>query len=218
MYTGCNGYETKLTRPTGNVNDYFGVSISGTNDTVVVGAWASDTVALDAGSAFIFTRSTMNGNTTWIPHTELNATGQQGGDFFGLCVGISGDTIVVGAYRHYNQAVRTGSAYIFIRDILTGVWTQEAELFASNGAADDYFGYSCGISGDTVVVGAWQYSGKKGAAYTYVRSKNGSWTEQGILLASDGATNDYFGRVVAVSGDLVVVGDRNHGDNGMCFC
>ena len=45
----------------------------------------------------------------------------------------------------------------------------------------------------------------QGAAYVYVRSGT-SWTQQAQLAASDGATVDYFGRSLAISGDTIVVG------------
>ena len=35
-----------------------------------------------------------------------------------------------------------------------GAWTQQAKLTASDAAADDLFGYSVAVSGDTAVVGA----------------------------------------------------------------
>ena len=35
-----------------------------------------------------------------------------------------------------------------------GVWSEQAKLTASDGAAGDYFGYSVSIDGDTAVIGA----------------------------------------------------------------
>jgi hypothetical protein len=48
-----------------------------------------------------------------------------------------------------------GSAYVFVKP--AGGWanmTETAKLTASDGAANDFFGNSVAISGDTVVVGA----------------------------------------------------------------
>ena len=85
-------------------------------------------------------------------------------DEFGWSVGISGDTVVVGALNEDgagtgvdppddNNANASGAAYVFVRD--GEDWTQQAYLKASNTGAEDLFGISAGISGDTVVVGAW---------------------------------------------------------------
>ena len=46
-----------------------------------------------------------------------------------------------------------GSAYVFTRSGTT--WTQQAKLTASDGAADDCFGDSVALSGDTALVGAY---------------------------------------------------------------
>lgn len=48
--------------------------------------------------------------------------------------------------------------------------TQQAKLTASDGAADDAFGVSVSLDGDTVVVGAWADDDKgatSGSAYVY---------------------------------------------------
>ena len=67
-------------------------------------------------------------------------------------------------------------------------WSEQAHLFASDGAEDDLFGSSVAIDGDTVVVGAWgddrpvgEYAG---SAYVFVR-KGTSWSEQAHLFPSN---------------------------------
>ncbi len=78
---------------------------------------------------------------------------------------VSGDTVVVGAVgedssatgvngnQSDNSAASSGAAYVFVRSGTT--WSQQAYLKASNTGADDYFGCSVAVSGDTVVVGAY---------------------------------------------------------------
>jgi MYXO-CTERM domain-containing protein len=92
---------------------------------------------------------------------------------------------------------------VFTRSSTT--WTEQQELLASDGAADDHFGYSVSVSEDTAVVGARDKASYQGAAYVFARSGT-TWTEQQKLLASDGAADDNFGYSVAVSGDTAVVG------------
>ena len=66
---------------------------------------------------------------------------------------MSGDTAVVGAQpANDDNGSNSGSAYVFVRTGST--WTEEAKLTASDGAAEDFFGYSVSVSGDTAVVGA----------------------------------------------------------------
>ncbi|MBI5479638.1 MAG: FG-GAP repeat protein [Deltaproteobacteria bacterium] len=86
--------------------------------------------------------------------------------------------------------------------------TQQAKLLASDGAANDSFGGSVSVSGDTAVVGDYTNNVATGAAYVFVRSGT-TWSEQAKLLASDGAASDFFGHSVSVAGETVVVGANN---------
>ena len=88
-------------------------------------------------------------------------------------------------------------------------WSYQATLWASDGAANDNFGLSVAISGNTVVVGARHAdinsNADQGAAYVFVRS-NGVWTEQQKITDSGGAAQDRFGNAVDISVDTIVVG------------
>ncbi len=91
--------------------------------------------------------------------------------------------------------------------------TEDAKLTALDGAADDEFGRSVSVSGDTAVVGAPYDDNDEGSAYVFVRSGS-SWSEEAKLTASDGAEGDWFGGSVSVSGDTILVGARLDDDNG----
>jgi hypothetical protein len=92
-------------------------------------------------------------------------------------------------------------------------WGQQAELTASDGAQDDYFGLSVALAGDgsTALVGAEGKNGYTGAAYVFVRSGT-NWTQQAELTASDAAQGDQFGWSVALAGDggAALVGAPGH--------
>jgi hypothetical protein len=145
---------------------------------------------------------------------KLTASDGAGGDYFGVSVAISGDTVVAGAYGDDSWK---GAAYVFDRD-QGGAdnWDQVAKLTASDGAADDHFGVSVAISGDTVVVGAHRGDSIQGAAYVFARDQGGAdnWGQVAKLTASDGTGGDYFGYSVAISGDTVVVGAYLDDDQG----
>ena len=103
---------------------------------------------------------------------------------------------------------------------VAGTWTQAAYLKASNAGAEDQFGASVALSGDTIVVGADEESGSitstlgspnneadgAGAVYVYTRSVDGMWTQAAYLKASNAEGQDQFGQSVAVDGDTIVVG------------
>ena len=83
----------------------------------------------------------------------------------------------------------------------------ENKLTASDGAADDWFGYSVSIDGDTAIIGAIfdrDNGDFSGSAYVFVRI-NGVWSEQQKLTASDGEAYDQFGWSVSIDGDTALI-------------
>ena len=210
--------QVKLTASDGATNDYFGVSVSVSGDTIVVGAESDDDNGHHSGSAYVFVMP----NGGWADMTEtakLTASDGAANDNFGESVSVSGDTIVAGAYGDDDNGSLSGSAYVFVRP--SGGWseaTQTAKLTASDGTADDHFGISVSMSGDTIVVGASNtYDGTAtGSAYVFEKP-SGGWsdtTQTAKLTASDGAAEDNFGWSVSVSGDTIVVGAVDDDDNG----
>lgn len=216
--------------------DLFGYAVSVSGDTAIVGANESSNAngvngdqtnnsALQSGAAYVFARN----GTTWGQQAYLKASNTEAGDLFGYSVAVSGDTVVVGAYRESSNATgvngdqtdnsspAAGAAYVFVRSGTT--WAQQAYLKASNTGPGDFFGYSVAISGDTVVVGASEEdsnsaganqnnrasAGRSGAAYVFVRSGT-NWSQQAYLKASNSAAGHKFGWSVAMSGDTIVVG------------
>ncbi|MCI0388648.1 MAG: hypothetical protein MOB07_07755 [Acidobacteria bacterium] len=86
---------------------------------------------------------------------------------------------------------------------------QLSRLTASDGEANDSYGWSVAASGDTVVVGAYNdtvgNNVLQGSAYVFVRS-GGVWAFQQKLTADDGTVNNWFGYSVAISGDTIAIG------------
>ena len=197
--------QQKLVASDGAASDYFGISVSVSGDTAVVGAYADDVGAnTNQGSAYVFVRSA----GVWTEQQKLVASDGAPSDFFGYSVSVSGDTAVVGAYSdNFGANANQGSAHVFVRS--AGVWSQQKMFTASDGAADDFFGRSVSVSGDTAVVGSyWDDVGanaNQGSAHVFVRSA-GVWSQQKKFTASDGAAGDKFGISVSVSGNTAVVG------------
>ena len=82
---------------------------------------------------------------------------------------------------------------------------KETILPATGGANYENFGHSVSISGTYAIVGSYFKSSNKGEAYIF--QYNGTtWTQTSVLTASDGATNDYFGNSVSISGTYAIVG------------
>jgi hypothetical protein len=219
--------------------DSFGCSVAISGDTIVVGAeWdgssglhpaRNDTKARESGSAFVFVRQ----GTNWIQQASLKAPDAKPGHGFGHSVSVSGDILVVGAINDSSSSAdvngnqsdtgahQAGAAYVFVRQGTN--WAQEAYIKASNPNKADRFGRSVAVSGSTVVVGASAEDSKAtgvngdqadnsvqdaGAAYVFVRN-GANWNQQAYLKASNPGVEADFGKSVAISGDLVVIG-ANH--------
>jgi hypothetical protein len=110
--------------------------------------------------------------------------------------------------------------YVFTRSGTT--WSQEAYVKASNTEADDLFGFSLSLSGDTLVAGAVSEDSdadgiggnqadnaafEAGAAYVFTRSGT-TWTQEAYLKASNSDSSDNFAYSLSLEGDLLVVGAR----------
>ncbi|MGE3610869.1 MAG: beta strand repeat-containing protein [Bacteriovoracaceae bacterium] len=228
-------------------NYAFGGSVSISGDTLVVGSFAessnqttitngatasSNTSNTSSGAVYVYKRSGVN----WAQEAYIKAVNNDANDWFGYSVSISRDTLAVGAYQEdSNQTSITngttasadnsnnssGAVYIYKR---TGVnWAQEAYIKAVNNDANDYFGYSVSISGDTLVVGANMEDSSQttitngttasadntnsasGAVYVYKRS-GVNWTQQAYIKAANNDASDQFGYSVSISGDTLAVG------------
>lgn len=218
--------------------DDFGESVAISGDTIVVGANHEDSAATgvngnglnngagNSGAAYVFVRD----ETSWVQEAYLKASNTGVTDAFGESVAIEGDTLVVGA-RHEDSASTqvdvggdddtafdAGAAYVFVRE--AGRWTEQAYLKASNTDAEDQFGISVAVSGDTVLVGAHCESGASatvngnaddnsapcaGAAYVFERS-GGSWNQTTYLKPFNTWQQDNFGVAVALDGDRALFG------------
>ena len=163
------GEVAKLTDPTGNDDDYFGYTVSISNDTAVVGAH-KDTSS--AGSAFVYDRDE-GGPDNWGEVKKLTGATASSGDYFGYSVSISGDVVIVGV-RNDDGATQqnSGSAQIFYRDQFgANQWGIVRVLRASDETAFDHFGSSVCFSGNYVIVGApdadESSASNTGAAYLF---------------------------------------------------
>ncbi len=138
------------------------------------------------------------GSVAWVESLKLEASDGVRPDQFGHAVALDGNTLLVGAFR---DDTSRGSAYVFVWDGAT--WTEEAKLVAPDGLADDYFGYSVAIDGDTAALGAYTRDSARGAVYIFTRSGT-TWSHQATLEAADVVATDGFGVAVALEGDTLV--------------
>ena len=216
-----DGLTVKLTASDGAEDDFFGRSVAVDRDTVVVGAHQDDDNGTDSGSAYVFTKPSdgwnddeYDGNET----AKLTASDSDSeGNLLGFSVAVDGDTVVVGS-PGANDA--KGGAYVFTKP--SDGWNdgdyngnEIVQLTASNGENGDVLGDSIAVDADTVVVGADfddDNGSNSGSAYVFTKPSAGwndddyNGNETAKLLASDGAVDDFFGKSVAVDGDVILIG------------
>lgn len=178
--------EAKLLAPDGSEWDRFGWSVSISGDSVLIGACADDDIREDSGSAYIFRFD--QGSGKWQPEAKLHASDSQKRAWFGNAVSICGSTAAVGAEGHNAAGFQgSGAAYLFHRDPVSGIWSEEARVTASDCRRNHHLGHSIALSGDTVIAGAYGYDGYTGSACVFRRlcldvEVNG--TEGGIIISS----------------------------------
>jgi len=203
--------DDKLAAAEGSAQDKFGRSVAMDGDTIIIGAPYDDEKANNAGAAYIFA---YDGISSWTLEAKLTPGDPYEKDYFGFCVDIDGDTVIIGTCIYDGMGYREGAAYIFQK--ISGTWTQKAKLTATPGEIGDYFGMAVSLSGDTAVIGAWGAGFAAGAAYIFERNFWGPdlWGQSKTLLASDRVASDLFGMSVSISGDTVIIGAQSDNDMG----
>jgi len=213
------GERKRIAASDGQEGDHFGISVALSGDTALVGAQQVAGSGSARGAAYIFERS-LGGADNWGERRKFTASDPENGDWFGYSVALLASTALVGAANDGgsdgDNCLVPGKAYVFDRD-LGGLdnWGERKKLVASD--ADNCFGRSLALSGDTALVGAFGgAAGAPGSAHVFERNLGGAdnWDESRELTASDGEDNDWFGYSVALSADTAIVGAPYEGDLG----
>ena len=151
---------------------------------------------------------------------KLTASDGVTGNFLGFNVAISGDTAIAGAPRNpVNGNPNRGAAYVYLRTGAT--WTQQQKLSSSDGVANDQFGYSVAVFGDTAAVGMLNDQdllGTRSRGFVYIFQRTGAvWAQTQILTPNDHAAGDSFGSSLAFENDTLVIGARSKTNGSTLF-
>jgi hypothetical protein len=134
---------------------HFGISVGISGNYAVVGGPG----ILNSGRACVYAYS----GTTWKRTRVLFASDGAELDQFGMCVSISGDYAIAGAYSDaIGLNTDQGSAYVFK---INGPSEQIQKISDPSGNAYDLFGISCSIYNGQLAVGALQANSSKGMCY-----------------------------------------------------
>ncbi len=203
-------YENALTALDANAKDFFGsgVGLSADGLVLAVGAslWEGDST--DQGGVYIYDWDSTN--KEWDQRgSVITAPDAANTDRFGESTSLNSDGTIMatGAMFWDDDETNQGAAYVF--EYIDGSWSQKGSTLShDNPTAWDLFTH-VSISGNGLVlsVGVYAYDGStgtdQGAVYVYDwNASTNDWDQRGsILLPSDPATQDYFGRDTSLSND-----------------
>ena len=105
-----------MNNPSPVLGEQFGTSVSISGTRVVVGDYHDETVASDAGSAYVYD---LTSSTPSVPVVTLNNPSPAVGDEFGTSVAIDGPNIIVGTPNDDTVMFDKGFAYVFTSDTTT---------------------------------------------------------------------------------------------------
>lgn len=197
----------KLISSDGSTFDNFGHSVAIFDNDIVVGSYFHKD---GLGSSYVFEKP----NSGWIDMTQtakLTASDGEAVDFFGWSVDTSDGHIVIGALFDDDNGNTSGSAYIFEKpttgwvDMTQTTKTLPEPYLNSN---FDQYGGSVDIDKNYAIVGSL------GNTDAYVLEKTDSgWKNIAVLSPSSDENDLSFGKSVAISGDVIVIGANNHYNN-----
>jgi predicted metal-dependent HD superfamily phosphohydrolase len=218
--------------------DNFGISGAIDGDIIVIGAIEQDydengvNNKSGAGAAYVFQKD-KGGTNNWGIVKKLVGKGLNGRnneDFFGISVGVSNNTIVVGARDHdfdangNNNINNAGAAFIYQKDE-GGLnnWGQVKKIVANGTNSrnkDDNFGQRVAIDEDIIVVGATSHDfdenglndvSNAGAAFIYQKDQGGANNWGLVKKVVGGSTSgrvisEFFGDAISISRNTLVIG------------
>lgn len=129
----------------------------------------------------------------------------------GDSVAMEGNLAVTGAMRDNENGDGAGAAFVYRYDGQLNEWIEEAKLLPADPIEDGEFGIAVAIQNGTAFVGSDRGRGarydRSGSVYIF-RKQDGAWTQHQKLVAADEDASDWFGRSLAVHGQVLVVGSQ----------
>lgn len=174
---GAASYEqvAYLKASNADAEDRFGANLALAGDTLVVSALGEATLGgdgnesnelrPDSGAVYVFERV----GDAWLQTAYLKAPVVAEADYFGAALGISGETLVVGALGDDSggNAPLSGAAHVYVRTAQG--WEFSKTMRAPNAEAGDRFGNSIAITPSLLAIGAYNEAAN-------VAGINGDWT------------------------------------------
>ena len=197
-------------------NEHFGSSIASDGRQWL--AISSRGEAPYRGYVYLYQLYTGPNGTPQFQHSQTlsgNQTSSYSG-YFGRSISISGKTMAVGADAT-DVGGKTNQGCVHVYELDTqNTWVYQQQITASDGEANDRFGYSLSLDNDKrLLVGSHHDVNENGgnnpgAAYYYVRNGSSShpWIERQKIILDSASTDNYFGAAISHSsiGDMAAIG------------
>lgn len=211
------GQIQKWVAPTGGTHDNFGRAVAISDSLVAIAAPGANYVAgLNQGRVYLYARQPGSSNQ-WGQIAELSAGDDVGIDF-GLDVAVSGDRIIVGGRQRQGFSYY-GTAYVFDRHAGgRDAWGRVAKFTNIENPIIDLGGSGVDISGDYAIFGESGQTVTSDTGFVYLLYRNAGGADQwGLVkrltprLSPKGI---YYGRRVALAGEVAFVADTYRDQNG----
>lgn len=143
--SGMFEYEQTITASDRADENFFGSSVSISEDQLIVGAYGAD---FEQGSAYVFEKDTQG---TWTEIQKLNGNPSTEATHFGWNAEIHEEHLVVTAPHIY--AFEPGEAYFYKKDN-NGVWVEDQIVQGDDTEGEDFYGWSVAMYENEMIVGA----------------------------------------------------------------
>ncbi|WP_347374080.1 T9SS type A sorting domain-containing protein [Aequorivita sp. Q41] len=138
-------YDQTITASDGAEVDYFGSTVSLSDDRLMVGSYGADG---EQGSAYIFEMDTQG---AFLEVQKLNGNPSTEAAHFGWYNIIEGDYALVTAPHIYGY--EPGEVYVYKRDN-TGMWVEEEITQGEDTQGEDFYGWSMDLYKNELIVGS----------------------------------------------------------------
>lgn len=177
-----------------------GVAVNGNH--MMIGANQFNEVAYNAGVVYYYELV----DSTWTLTQKISPTDTADYGYFGAAISLDDDKAIIGAHAGYASDSKAGAVYYY--KLVDGTWTQQQAIADPVGGTNDFFGSNVSISGDKLLIGAYNDDGAAddGGAVYYYELVDDTWTQQSKFYADAPTASNHFGVGVAMDGKKAMIG------------
>ena len=146
---GVWSHTATLTASVLQEGEHFGVAVSVSGDTIVVGADDYDEEGREnAGAIYTFVRDAEG----WTPQGRTTPPDAADGDNFGAALELDGSVLAVSAYLDDDRGESAGKVYLY--DTVSGDWVLREQFGGDDTDEGDLFGWALGLADGRIAVAA----------------------------------------------------------------